>query len=420
MKFGKDDPLSACSQEALKIDSRDFRLPAAILRDFGIIGLGPNIVTRIIRLRAALRALVRHRGVQLALSIRVTIAALAALAFAQLLHLPLPLWAVLTAVIVTQMSVGRSLKATLDYLVGTLGGAVFGGAIAVFIPHSNEIALLAVLALAVAPLAFIATLNPRFSAAPITAVIVLLLPEITHGSPIASAFDRVIEVALGGVTGAVVSVLLLPSNARPLVIGAAARTLVQMARALGELLAGLTHGLDVDSLHRIQDGIGEALVQMNVVGAEAEHERSAGLAVGPDVGPLLRTLLRLRHAVVMIGRAAIAPLPEPFRTRLQAPLAHAGAAFADYLRASSAALLAHRGPPSLNAVDVALKTYAAEIEALRREGLTRTLPSEAAERIFALGFALEQMHHNFKDLERCVAEWAGASKEAGGKNGQSN
>ncbi len=253
-------------------------------------------MTRITRLRAVFRALVRHRRVQLALSIRVTIAALAGLAFAQLLHLPLPLWAVLTAVIVTQLSIGRSLRATFDYLVGTLGGAIYGGAIAVLIPHSSEIALLVVLALAVAPLAFVAALNPRFSAAPITAIIVLLLPQITHGSPVASALDRVIEVALGGVTGSVVSVLLLPSNAHPLVIAAAARTLAQMARALGELLAGLTHGLTVASLHNIQDGIGQALVQMNVVGAEAEHERSAGLAGGPDTGPLLRTLLRLRRS----------------------------------------------------------------------------------------------------------------------------
>jgi uncharacterized membrane protein YccC len=48
----------------------------------------------------------------------------------------LPLWAVLTSLIVTQMSVGRSLKATRDYMLGTIGGAVFGGAIEVLIPHS--------------------------------------------------------------------------------------------------------------------------------------------------------------------------------------------------------------------------------------------------------------------------------------------
>ena len=375
---------------------------------------------RITNLWTGLRAFVRHRRVQLALSIRVTIAALASLALAQLLHLPWPLWAVLTAVVVTQMSVGRSLKATFDYLVGTLGGAIYGGAIGVLVPHSNEIALLAVLALAVAPLAFIAAMNPRFSVAPITAIIVLLLPEITHGSPLASAFDRVIEVALGGVTGSVVSVLLWPANAHPLVVAAAARTLNQIARALGELLAGLAQGLDVDALHRIQDGIGQALVHLNVVGAEAERERSAGLAVGPDTGPLLRTLLRLRHDLVMIGRAATSALPEAFGARLESLLRHVGVAFADYLRASGAALLAHRGPPSLNAVESALDAYAAEVAALRREGFTQTLPGDAAERFFALGFALEQMRQNFKDLERCVAEWAGPSKQAGPNKGQSD
>ena len=56
---------------------------------------------RITRLWKSLRSLVSHRRVQLALSIRVTIAALVALALAQLLQLPLPLWAVMTAVIVT-------------------------------------------------------------------------------------------------------------------------------------------------------------------------------------------------------------------------------------------------------------------------------------------------------------------------------
>ena len=375
---------------------------------------------RIARLWRNFRARVHHRRVQLALSIRVTIAALVALALAQFLQLPLPLWAVLTAVIVTQMSVGRSLKATFDYLAGTLGGAIYGGAIGVFIPHASELGLLAVLALAVAPLAFIAAINPRFSVAPVTAIIVLLIPIMTHATPVASALDRVMEVAIGGITGLIVSFFLLPSNAHPLVAAAAARTLDQMARALGELVAGLTPGLDMDALHRIQDGIGQALVQMNAVGAEAEHERSAGLAVGPDTGPLLRTLLRLRHDLVMVGRAAITPLPEAFAARLAAPIAQLGTAFADYLRASGAALLARQGPPSLNTVGSALDAFADEMAALRREGLTRSLPADAAEHFFALGFVFEQMHNNVKDLERCVAEWAGSPKEAGRDNSQSD
>jgi uncharacterized membrane protein YccC len=371
-----------------------------------------RIVTRCARLWTGLRAVVRRRRVQLALAIRVTMAALASLALALFLHLHLPLWAVLTAVIVTQMNVGRALKATIDYLLGTLGGAIYGGAIGVFIPHASEIALLGVLALAVAPLAFIAAINPRLSVAPITAIIVLLVPTITHASPIASALDRVLEVTLGGVTGLVVSFLLLPSRAHRQVAEAAARTLDRMARALGELLAGLTKGLDVDALHRIQDGIGQALVRLDTVGAEAERERTARVAVGADTGPLLRTLLRLRHDLVMIGRAASSPLPETIGMRLEPSLARAGAALADYLGASAAALRG-RHPPLLTAVESALDAYAAETAALRREGLTQNLPGDAAERLYALGFAFEQMRNNLKDLERCVAEWSAPSQQAG-------
>jgi uncharacterized membrane protein YccC len=66
-------------------------------------------VKRLNRWRVELRTLLRRRRVQLVLSVRVTVAALAALALSQLLHMPLPLWAVITALIVTQMSVGRSL-----------------------------------------------------------------------------------------------------------------------------------------------------------------------------------------------------------------------------------------------------------------------------------------------------------------------
>ena len=86
------------------------------------------------------------RRTQLSLAVRITVAAGGSLAVATALHLKLPLWAVLTSIIVTQMSVGRSLKATRDYMIGTLGGAVYGAAVAILIPHSGEGALLAVLA----------------------------------------------------------------------------------------------------------------------------------------------------------------------------------------------------------------------------------------------------------------------------------
>jgi uncharacterized membrane protein YccC len=222
----------------------------------------------------------------------------------------------------------------------------------------------------------------------------------------ASAIDRVLEVAVGGITGFVVSFFLLPSRAHRQAIDVAARTLDHMARALRALIAGLSEGLDTEALHRLQDGIGDSLVRLSVISAEAEHERVARIAAGPQTGPLLRTLLRLRHDLVMIGRAAEVPLPEPIGVRLRQPVDHAASTVAEHLRACGGALRARRGPPPLDAVEAALDAYDAEMAALRSEGHTRVLAAEEAERVFALGFALEQMRRNLADLERCVTEWA--------------
>jgi hypothetical protein len=108
----------------------------------------------------------------------------------------------------------------------------------------------------------------------------------------------------------------------------------------------------------------------------------------------------------MIGRAAIVPPPQAFRTRLDAPLTRIAGTYMDYMGASAAALRARRAPPSLEAVEAALTAYTGEIAALRADGLTRGLSGDAAERLFAIGFALEQMHQNFNDLARCLSEWA--------------
>ena len=343
----------------------------------------------------------------LRLALRVTVAAVAAFVVAQILAVPLAgLWVVLTAVIVTQVSVGGSLKAAIEYSVGTLGGAIYAGALATLVPHGSEWSLLAVLALAVAPLALLAAINPHFRVGPFTAVIVVLGSLATHTGPLGSAFYRVLEVALGAGTGLAVSLLVLPARARGLVTDTAARMLDLLAGALPGLFAGFTRPMELAELRAIQDRIGEAFAQVDAVADEARRERMTYLAAEPDPSPLRRTLLRLRHDLIMVGRAAAAPLPDRFMGRLGPPLIRFAEAAAEYLRASSAALKGRRDPPSLDAVEAALEAYAAEIAAARRERLTQDLPVEAVERIFALGFALEQLHQNFTDLARCLSELA--------------
>lgn len=362
----------------------------------------PRMMTTSKRMFGALWA----RKTQLALAVRIAVAAVAAYAIAVALNLMLPLWAVLTSLIVTQMSVGRSLKATRDYMLGTIGGAIYGGAIAVLIPHSGEGSLLALLVLAVTPLAFIAAINPSLSSATVTAVIVLLLPAMHQSNPLDSAIDRVIEVTVGALTGLAVSFLVLPSRAISQIRANAAQLIELLATAFGELVAGLTHGLDNDALHRIQDGIGAAVTSLHAMGSEAERERAVRLSSGPDTGPLLRTILRLRHDVVMIGRECQTALPQNVQARLDAPLSGVKEAIVSHLRAVASALRSGANPPSFQPVDQALQAYAGAVASVRRDGLIRGLPGDVAERFFALGFSLEQMRQNLVDLDRCVAEWS--------------
>ncbi|MEA2871834.1 MAG: hypothetical protein QOH67_1810 [Hyphomicrobiales bacterium] len=352
-----------------------------------------------------LRTKVRDHGAQLRLCLRVTVAAVAAFILAQVFTAPLAgLWAVLTAVLVTQMSLGASVTATIEYFVGTLGGAIYAAAIAVLIPYHGEISLLVVIALAVAPLAFLAAVNPHFRVGPFTAVIVVLGATATHIGPLESAFYRVMEVALGGVTGLAVSLVVLPARAQGLAIKAAADMLDLLAHALASLATGFVHDANAVQVRELQDSIGAAFARVEAVAAEASRERY--LATPPDPGRMLHTLLRQRHDLVMIGRAAAAPLPGPLQMRLGPPLARVVEVAANYLRACSAALLARRAAPSLDVVGAALREYAAAIAAARREQLAHDLSVDEVERIFALSFAFEQLHADFIDLAGRVNELA--------------
>jgi uncharacterized membrane protein YccC len=344
---------------------------------------------------------------QLRFSLRMTAAGLLALIVAQSLALPLHgLWVVLTAVVVTQMSVGGSLRATIEYTIGTLGGAVYAAAIGVLVPHAGTIAQGVVLAVTIGPLAFAAAINPNFRVAPFSAVLVLLLSGQIGEGPIESAFTRFLEVALGGAIAIIVSVLVLSQRAHGLGVETAAQILQRMARGFPELLAGFTQRLDADKMRQLQDDLGSSVIAFQGIAAEAKRERLVALGSEPDPAPLSRTLLRLRHDFVIIGRA-VTPFPSEIAQRLGPLLSRVGQDVSEFLSGSATALTLRRDSPSLQAAEASLRSYGLAINSLRNEGLTRALSDSEVERLFALSFALEQLHHNLSDLARCVWEWAG-------------
>ena len=263
-----------------------------------------------------------ERRAHLARSLRVTIAALLAFAVSNLLSLRLPLWTVLTAMILTQANFGRSVKATVDYLAGTVGGAIYAGAVSVLVPHSNELSLAAVLALAVAPLALMGAIIPSFAAAPFTGAlgapgsrVRACRPDRIRRRPCAGGRDRRNRRAW---------------RCRFSCAPARAQTLRDRGRGSGArsdsaLASGLVCRAHRAASIRRRSGVSRtaSAKQWCRLRRSPRKRGTSGSASSPcsrSWDLCCARCLRLRHDLVMIGRAAAAPLPDAIQERLGSPL----------------------------------------------------------------------------------------------------
>ena len=355
-----------------------------------------------------LRRWVSANSAALRLCARMTVAGLLAYLLAELFALPQGYWAVFSAIIIMQASVGGSVKATLDRLIGTVGGAVAGGVVAFFIPHDDPVSLGVGLVVALAPLTLVAALRPNYRIAPLTAAIVLLTPGAQELGPLASAYNRILEISLGSIVGLGVALLLMPARAHGLVINAAARMLGLLADLLHDWLAVLGGNANRARIVQLQDDIRAGMARLEIAAGEARHERRTYLTREFDPDPLVRTVFRLRNDLIIIGRAAAEPLPDTSLRGYAIPSRRCPTP----LNATCARVVRHcyvvAMPPALADVERALQDFTAAIEILRREGATRALPADSVGRLFALGFALEQLRRNFEDFSDRVTECAHA------------
>jgi uncharacterized membrane protein YccC len=348
----------------------------------------------------------QHRA-QLRLSLRITLASLATFAVGRLLGLHQAYWAVLTAVIVTQASIGGSLKATRDRFLGSLGGAAWGVAVSLCLPHTGVWGLTAALAVAIAPLAVITAINPAYRIAPVTAVILLLTPSGQTAGPLASGFSRLLEIGLGSVVALVVALIVLPERAH----GAVARAAAEALEAMGALTTLLSAApRDEDAVARLHQRVRKAIITAEAAAVEAARERLVNLSNAADPEPLCRTLRRLHNDLIMIGRASQARLGEPVGGLLADPALEATAAVSRFLNEAGQAVAARGDAPALGPVEQALAHYGAAVADLRRGGLTRDLPDEAVGRIFGLSFALEQLGSHLRDLTERANEVVGPAR----------
>jgi len=347
------------------------------------------------------------RAPELRLAVRVTTAAVLAFAIAKLLGFAHGYWAVITAIIVMQTSVGGSLKAAVDRLLGTMAGALYGAAVALLIPHGTTTELTAAMVAAILPLALLAAVKPGFKVAPVTAFIVLVPLSGAAAPPLTYALERILEISIGSVVGLATALLVLPARAHHNLAQLAAKAADLNADLMVSLFEGLTSDAGRPGLRAQHAAIRKALAQAEAVVEEAVRERKSWLTDSPDPEPLFRSLNRLRHDLVMVARATAKPLPGVLAPRLLPKLTGVRDAGSNLLRAMAEALRTRHAAPSLERFENALRDYVAEMDAVWKDKVTQALAADDAGRIFALRFALDQMIQNSRDLADRINELAG-------------
>jgi uncharacterized membrane protein YccC len=290
--------------------------------------------------------------------------------------------------IIVQVSLGGTISAGLDRLLGTLAGAVFGIAASLAGKYSGaDQALL--LVVTVAPLTFLAAVRPSFRIAPLTAAIVLLATP-SSASPVTSAAYRVVEIALGTIIGIIVSTVVLPSRAKRICVERSAEMLKLLAEAL-TLHLQMPDPVKREAIDRLND---RTLAELGKIATAAQEARRELPFLGhnePAQDRLVRTMRRLRSDVAFVGRAtSTGDLDWPV---LGLELSEVADAFCSVIDALSQALLSASHVPDLTALDAALAKLQ---EALNRE-------PQASRGAAVLPFILETLRRDLADLVELLA-----------------
>jgi uncharacterized membrane protein YccC len=352
---------------------------------------------------------IRKHPSEFQLGLRIVIAGMLAFFVVDVvLGLPQSYWAVLTAVLVMQASLGGSIKASVDRIVGTITGALWGVVVALIVPHGSSWLLATALFLALAPLALLVAFKPTYRIAPVTAIIVLLGSAGAADGPIVPALHRVTEISVGSLVGLAVALLVLPARAHRLLAGQAAVVLAILAQQIGQMPARLGGTADIAIWQNLADRRRKAQDKAETLAEEAKRERLNRVTDTAAPEPLARTLRRLGVDMASVGRVTSEPWDATLAEHLAEPVTGIATTTAQFFEACAAALARRQVPPPIEPLTTALERLSQTVAGLRRDGLTRPLPGPAIERLYGLGFALDQMRLDAQDLAERVAELAPA------------
>ena len=264
-----------------------------------------------------------------------TVASLLAYLAATALGLLDGYWAVMTCLVIMPNTLGGTLNAAVDRLLGTAAGAALG-ALGLWVQTRHGTPEGLMLFAMVLPLALLAAANQRFRLAPMTAALVLLVvPD--HGDSFKVALDRIADITVGGVIATATALFVLPDYGSQSVRRHAATALTALGTLAGRLLARS------QDTRELLDRISQEISAAGAAGTEEARERALRFVASPDTEPLVRTTRRVRTDILMFDRLLMHRPPEERFEEL-------GHAIERHLAATAAALNEGAKPPPLEPV----------------------------------------------------------------------
>lgn len=306
-----------------------------------------------------LPALPRFTLADARLALRATVAALLAYLLAYWLDLPKGYWAVLSAILVVQSSLGASLAIAIDRCLGTIAGGVIGVLFAILAGPSFALTLI-FLVLGTFLAAMLAARSPSYKLAPVT-VCVVMLADPSHVDPWISGLERILEISLGGAVGLACALLVLPSKAREYLYPHVADVLDGCAELIDLGASGLVDGaLDPSVVDATNMRVRAALRAADTRAGEARREKIGFFNQSQDVTPLVRGARRFWHTVIMLMRGAAHPLDGELGRDVGPALTAAASALSAVARALATSMRGEEGV----SIDTMLETASGAVTAL--------------------------------------------------------
>jgi uncharacterized membrane protein YccC len=319
---------------------------------------------------------------------------------AQWLRLSEPSWAVFSALYVIQGSVGGTLTAARDRVLGAVLGSLVALGCIHLIGLGGWRTILCLLA-GIGIMSLITGVRPRYSYGLVPVAILIIAPGVEL---LENAVHKIGAIALGATAGAAASVLILPRQAHR----SAEQHLAKALEGCGELLSACMAGVlaqDAPDLRTAHDRIARELAAAGTMIEQTRLRRKRRRHV--PLTPLLKQIERLWYSLAMADRLSARCLPEPLRDHLGEPVRNATRDAERFLGEIGQALADGTLPARVGGIRSPASGVAAAVEQMRSGGLFQPLPQEDVEQVFGLSLAWQQLSRNMNGL----LEVAGDSRD---------